>query len=140
MASEQRKVVDNLMKKAGNEGSGGGGGGGGGMPRGMSAMARVKNKQPAPVQITAEQILREAKERQETEAKPPKSKITDADELAEYRLRKRKEFEDGIRRNRCSPIQPVLPLLLSLRVHGPPRLPMARTSVLLSSAQHEAWR
>jgi len=66
----------------------------------MSAMARVKNKQPAPVQITAEQILREAKERQEADPKPVPSKITDADELAEYRLRKRKEFEDGIRRNR----------------------------------------
>ncbi|EKX37719.1 hypothetical protein GUITHDRAFT_160098 [Guillardia theta CCMP2712] len=63
-------------------------------------MARVKNKQPAPVQITAEQILREAKERQEEDPKPPKQKITDPDELADYRQRKRKEFEDGIRRNR----------------------------------------
>jgi hypothetical protein len=129
MASEQRKAVDNLMKKAGNEGGGGGGGGGGGMPRGMSAMARVKNKQPAPVQITAEQILREAKERQETEAKPPKSKITDADELAEYRLRKRKEFEDGIRRNRCQPAAMPCPSSSSPSAHprpapalrGPPR-------------------
>lgn len=64
------------------------------------AQNRVKNKQPAPVQITAEQILREAKERQEEDPKPPKQKITDPDELAEYRTRKRKEFEDGIRRNR----------------------------------------
>lgn len=121
MASDQRKAVDNLMKKAGQEG-GGGGGGGGGQPRGMSAMARVKNKQPAPVQITAEQILREAKERQETEAKPPKSKITDADELADYRLRKRKEFEDGIRRNRLIP-----PLRLHLHSTStpPPHLPAA---------------
>jgi len=63
-------------------------------------MAKVKNKQPAPVQITAEQILREAKERTEEDPKPPKQKITDPDELADYRMRKRKEFEDGIRRNR----------------------------------------
>jgi len=70
------------------------------MQKGFATMARVKNKQPAPVQITAEQILREAKERQEADVKPPKSKITDPDELADYRLRKRKEFEDGIRRNR----------------------------------------
>ncbi|KAF2313427.1 hypothetical protein GH714_010952 [Hevea brasiliensis] len=61
---------------------------------------RVKNKTPAPIQITAEQILREARERQEAEIRPPKQKITDSTELAEYRLRKRKEFEDLIRRIR----------------------------------------
>jgi crooked neck len=61
---------------------------------------RVKNKTPAPVQITAEQILREARERQEAEIRPPKQKITDSEELAEYRLRKRKEYEDLIRRLR----------------------------------------
>ncbi|CAI7747672.1 unnamed protein product [Closterium sp. NIES-53] len=61
---------------------------------------RVKNKTPAPVQITAEQILREARERQEVETAAPKQKITDAQELGEYRLRKRKEFEDLIRRVR----------------------------------------
>ncbi|CAL0311399.1 unnamed protein product [Lupinus luteus] len=61
---------------------------------------RVKNKTPAPVQITAEQILREARERQEAEIRPPKQKITDPTELGEYRLRKRKEFEDLIRRVR----------------------------------------
>ncbi|KAL8141607.1 hypothetical protein V2J09_014639 [Rumex salicifolius] len=61
---------------------------------------RVKNKTPAPVQITAEQILREARERQESEIRPPKQKITDSTELADYRLRKRKEFEDLIRRVR----------------------------------------
>ncbi|KAJ8768559.1 hypothetical protein K2173_022669 [Erythroxylum novogranatense] len=61
---------------------------------------RVKNKTPAPIQITAEQILREARERQEAEIRPPKQKITDSTELADYRLRKRKEFEDQIRRVR----------------------------------------
>ncbi|KAJ0100340.1 hypothetical protein Patl1_20540 [Pistacia atlantica] len=59
---------------------------------------RVKNKTPAPIQITAEQILREAWERQEAEIWPPKQKITDSTELADYRLCKRKEFEDLIRR------------------------------------------
>ncbi|CAN6346814.1 unnamed protein product [Urochloa humidicola] len=63
---------------------------------------RVKNKTPAPIQITAEQILREARERQEPEIRPPKQKITDSHELSEYRLRKRKEFEDVIRRVRWS--------------------------------------
>ncbi|KAK4593321.1 hypothetical protein RGQ29_017444 [Quercus rubra] len=61
---------------------------------------RVKNKTPAPIQITAEQILREARERQEADIRPPKQKITDATELSDYRLRRRKEFEDLIRRVR----------------------------------------
>lgn len=61
---------------------------------------RVKNKTPASIQITAEQILREARERQESEIRPPKQKITDPSELADYRVRKRKEFEDLIRRVR----------------------------------------
>ncbi|XP_072167131.1 crooked neck-like protein 1 [Diadema setosum] len=69
----------------------------------MPKVAKVKNKMPAEVQITAEQILREAKERElELVPPPPKQKITDPDELQEYRLRKRKEFEDSIRKNRSS--------------------------------------
>ncbi|CAG8559884.1 9157_t:CDS:10 [Diversispora eburnea] len=63
---------------------------------------KIKNKNPAPIQITAEQILREAKERQETAKKAPRQKISDLEELSEYRLRKRKEFEDSIRRNRLN--------------------------------------
>ena len=60
---------------------------------------KVKNKQPAPRQITAEQLLREAKEIQlEGDFVAPKTIITDPQELAEYRLRKRKEFEDLLRR------------------------------------------
>ncbi|KAG2493851.1 hypothetical protein HYH03_008067 [Edaphochlamys debaryana] len=60
---------------------------------------RVKNKQPADKQITAEQLLREAKEIQlEDDYKAPKQIITDPEELAEYRLSKRKEFEDLVRR------------------------------------------
>ncbi|KAJ0810681.1 putative tetratricopeptide-like helical domain superfamily [Helianthus annuus] len=58
---------------------------------------RVKNKTPTPIQITAEQIPREARERQEAEIRPPKQKITDRTELG---LQKRKEFEDLIRRVR----------------------------------------
>ncbi|CAH9122332.1 unnamed protein product [Cuscuta epithymum] len=61
---------------------------------------RVKNKTPAPIQITAEQILRESRERQEAEIRPPKQKITDHSELSDYRIQKRKQFEDLIRRVR----------------------------------------
>ncbi len=51
-------------------------------------VARVKNKAPAPHQITAEQLLREAKERQlEIVPPPPRQKIQDADELAEYQVK-----------------------------------------------------
>uniref|UniRef100_A0A8D3DJR6 Crooked neck-like protein 1 n=1 Tax=Scophthalmus maximus TaxID=52904 RepID=A0A8D3DJR6_SCOMX len=61
----------------------------------------VKNKAPAEVQITAEQLLREAKERElELLPPPPKQKITDEEELNDYKLKKRKGFEDNIRKNR----------------------------------------
>ncbi|GAU43700.1 hypothetical protein TSUD_254290 [Trifolium subterraneum] len=61
----------------------------------------VKNKTPAPIQITAEQILRESSRvHHESVFRPPIDKITDQIELDEYRLRKRKQFEDSIRRNR----------------------------------------
>lgn len=111
----------------------------------LPKVTKVKNKQPASRQITAEQILREAKEiqleddyqvrgtgaggaqacrgaampgRMQRDAlallaadgappppcarlhlpQAPKTIITDPEELAEYRLRKRKEFEDTVRR------------------------------------------
>lgn len=67
----------------------------------MPKVAKVKNKMPAPVQITAEQLLREAKERElELVPPPPKQKISDPDELKDYQRRKRKAFEDNIRKNR----------------------------------------
>ncbi|KAF8095830.1 hypothetical protein N665_0321s0010 [Sinapis alba] len=65
----------------------------------------VKNKSPAPVQITAEQLLREARERQEPEITPSKHSITDSTELSEYRLRRRKEFEDRVSRGGRSDVQ-----------------------------------
>ncbi|KAI7885111.1 TPR-like protein [Lichtheimia hyalospora FSU 10163] len=67
------------------------------------SMKRVKNKNPAPVQITAEQILREAHDRRlEPTHSIPKQKISDLEELSEFRQRKRKEFEDNIRKNRLN--------------------------------------
>ncbi|PLW18900.1 hypothetical protein PCASD_22035 [Puccinia coronata f. sp. avenae] len=61
---------------------------------------KVKNRAAAPVQITAEQLLREAQERQETGHSAPRQKVEDFEELHEYRGRKRKEFEEVIRRTR----------------------------------------
>jgi len=69
--------------------------------RKVPKVAKVKNKTPAPVQITAEQLLREAKERElELVQPPPKQKISDEAELRDYQMRKRKAFEDAIRKNR----------------------------------------
>uniref|UniRef100_A0A7S3DDB3 Crooked neck protein n=2 Tax=Palpitomonas bilix TaxID=652834 RepID=A0A7S3DDB3_9EUKA len=66
----------------------------------MSKSGRVQNKAPAPVQITAEQILRDVSHLREKEYKPPLQGVADLEELQDYRLRKRKEFEDNIRKNR----------------------------------------
>ncbi|KAL0489221.1 crooked neck-like protein [Acrasis kona] len=66
-----------------------------------SGTSRVKSKQPAQAQITAEQILREAIDRQDTDnIKPPEQEIADLEELEDYRGRQRKTFEDAIRRSK----------------------------------------
>ena len=61
---------------------------------------RVKNKSAAPLQISAEQLLREAVERQEPTTEAPHQRLEDLEELHEFQSRKRKEFEDYVRRNR----------------------------------------
>ncbi|KAK7060421.1 NineTeen Complex (NTC) component [Paramarasmius palmivorus] len=63
---------------------------------------RIKNRAPAAIQITAEQLLREAQERQEGSFRAPRQRVEDFEELHEYRGRKRKEFEERIRRTRGS--------------------------------------
>ena len=62
---------------------------------------RIKNRAPAPLQITAEQLLREAQERQiAPKRKTPRLRIESYEELEDYRARKRTEFEDAVRRLR----------------------------------------
>ena len=64
-------------------------------------VAKVKNKMPAEVQITAEQLLQEAAaQKVERVPPPPRQKVTSKAELAEIQMRKRKEFEDNLRKNR----------------------------------------
>nr|POE47501.1 pre-mrna-splicing factor clf1 [Quercus suber] len=63
---------------------------------------RVKNKAAAPQQISAEQLLREAVDRQEPALATPTTRFADLEELHEYQGRKRKEFEDYVRRNRIN--------------------------------------
>lgn len=66
------------------------------------SVPRVKNKQAAPVQISAEQLLREAVDRQETGVQAPTQRFADLEELHAFQARKRTEFENYIRRNRLS--------------------------------------
>ncbi|CAK7564056.1 MAG: NineTeen Complex (NTC) component [Sporothrix epigloea] len=63
---------------------------------------RVKNKAAAPVQISAEQLLREAVDRQELPLQAPTTRFEDLEELHEYQGRKRREFENYVRRSRTS--------------------------------------
>ena len=74
----------------------------------------VKNRAPAPIQVSAEQLLREARDRQvDVEMPKARRQITDAEELKEYRMSKRKEsLESGqaaqaptglpVRKTKCS--------------------------------------
>lgn len=60
----------------------------------------VKNRAPAPIQISAEQILREAADRQEAHQLDPVVQIHDAEEYQSYLRDRRKHFEDNIRYRR----------------------------------------
>jgi hypothetical protein len=55
----------------------------------MSRAVQVKNRAPAPIQISAEQILREANDRIEKPIKGPKVQITDPEELMQVRGQQR---------------------------------------------------
>ena len=65
-----------------------------------SREGQVKNRAPAPIQISAEQIIREAADRQEPHILDPVSKIHDAEEYQSYLSSRRKHFEDNIRYRR----------------------------------------
>lgn len=66
------------------------------------AAPRVKNKAAAPIQISAEQLLREAVDRQEPGLQAPTQRFADIEELHEHQGRKRTEFENHVRRNRLN--------------------------------------
>jgi crooked neck len=63
---------------------------------------RVKNKAPSAIQISAEQLLREAVDRQEPGLQAPTQRFADLEELHEFQGRKRKEFESYCQRNRIN--------------------------------------
>lgn len=61
---------------------------------------RVKNKAPAPIQITAEQLLREATDRLAGDTDSTKKAVLDKENTYEFKLKKRQQYEDIIRHNR----------------------------------------
>lgn len=65
-----------------------------------SSSGRVKNKTPAKIQITAEQLIREAYERRQTAPTLPKHQIADHEELLDFQREQRKQYEMRIVRNR----------------------------------------
>ena len=64
----------------------------------IGKVAKIKNKLPSEVQITAEQLVQEAN-RKKIERRL-RQKAADPEELAQLQLKKRKMFEDNIRKNR----------------------------------------
>ena len=76
---------------------------------------RIKNRAPAAIQVTAEQLLRDAQERQESQFRAPKQRVEDFEELHEYRGRKREEFEKRIRQTRSSRYVTLVPLSSNYR-------------------------
>jgi crooked neck len=67
-----------------------------------SEQIQVKNKAPSTRQITAEQLLREATDAPAREKASLTREFRDEGDLNQYRMMKRKEFEDSLRRHRHS--------------------------------------
>mgnify|MGYP001804238273 CR=1 FL=1 len=67
----------------------------------MSKPGLVKNRAAAAIQITAEQLLREAVDRQQNSApKEPLVRIRDAEEYRLHLADRRKHFEDNVQYRR----------------------------------------
>jgi len=60
----------------------------------------VKNRAPAPIQISAEQLIREASDRQQQEAPAAATRIRDPEEHQSYLTDRRRHFEDDLRYRR----------------------------------------
>lgn len=61
---------------------------------------KVKDKSAAPIQITAEQILRDSQDHKHQAVKPPTQRIMGEEELNDYKLKKRIDFENNLRRQK----------------------------------------
>ncbi len=63
-------------------------------------LQQPRNKAPSNIQITAEQIIKESQAHRTDEIAIPIQVINDEDELNDFKLRVRKEFEDQLRRQK----------------------------------------
>lgn len=70
------------------------------LSQGAVRLPRVSNKRPADLQISAEQLIREALANQIDDVRPPRVQINDKEELEDYMHRKRAEYENVIRKQR----------------------------------------
>eukprot|EP01022_Parablepharisma_sp_SALTPOND_P033026 TRINITY_DN88064_c2_g1_i1.p1 TRINITY_DN88064_c2_g1~~TRINITY_DN88064_c2_g1_i1.p1 ORF type:complete len:825 (-),score=106.77 TRINITY_DN88064_c2_g1_i1:1366-3840(-) len=68
--------------------------------KGTMKIAKVRNTAAAPIQITAEQLIAESQAHRTDDVKAPKQWIQDEEELSDYKLRRRTEFENTVRRQR----------------------------------------
>ena len=59
---------------------------------------KTKNYNPAEIQVTAEQLIKESQAYRMDESKPPKYRINDSEEFEDYKYRMRRDFEESIRR------------------------------------------
>ena len=68
--------------------------------KGSMKVAKVRNTAAAPVQITAEQLIAESQAHRTDDIKAPKQRIQDEEEMTDYKLRRRTEFENAVKRQR----------------------------------------
>lgn len=68
--------------------------------KGNMRVTKVRNTAAAPMQITAEQLIAESQAHRTDDVKAPKQRIQDEEELEDYKLRRRTEFENAVKRQR----------------------------------------
>lgn len=69
--------------------------------QGVMKVPAIKNSNPAPQQITAEQLMREVPAYRPPAYRPPSQvHIMDQDELKDYKYRMRRDFEEKLRMQR----------------------------------------
>jgi len=68
--------------------------------QGYMPISKVRNQTAAQIQITAEQLIRESQAYKMDEVKHPKLRLTDPEEIADYKERTRRGYEDSLRRQK----------------------------------------
>ena len=68
--------------------------------KGMMRVPNVRNTAAAASQITAEQLIAESQAHRVDDVNPPKLGFQDSEELEDYKLRRRTDFENAVKRQR----------------------------------------